>query len=86
MVVFFCLKSLLRVRRGTTGTSQTYTVTDLGTFPGGTYSTALAIDEAGQVTGWSSGTYGPGGEAYSYAFIYRDGKLLNLGALAATAA
>ncbi len=63
------------------GTSQTYTVTDLGTFPGGTYSTALAIDEAGQVTGWSSGTYGPGGEAYSYAFIYRDGKLLNLGAL-----
>ena len=56
MVVFFCLKSLLLVWRGTTRDSQTYTVTDLGTFPGGTYSTALAIDEAGQVTGWSSGT------------------------------
>jgi probable HAF family extracellular repeat protein len=58
-------------------TAQTYLVTDLGTFPRGDFSTALAIDEYGQVTGWA-GSAEPGGVP-GEAFLYRDGKLLNLG-------
>jgi probable HAF family extracellular repeat protein len=61
--------------------SQTYTVTDLGTFPGGTTSNALAIDHAGQVTGWANGTYRSGGPTFTYAFIYRNGNLKSIGSL-----
>jgi probable HAF family extracellular repeat protein len=59
--------------------SQTYTVTDLGTFPGGDFSTALGIDELGQVTGWSGSSVAMIGGVPGDAFLYRDGKLLDLG-------
>jgi probable HAF family extracellular repeat protein len=65
-------------------TAQTYTVTDLGTFSGGTITQAYGIDDAARVTGWSTGALGPGGAIESFAFIYQDGKLKNLGALGGT--
>lgn len=58
-------------------TAQTYTVTDLGTFPGGNYSTALGINQSGQITGWS-GTEETGRIGGS-AFLYRDGTLVDIG-------
>jgi probable HAF family extracellular repeat protein len=60
-------------------TAQTYTVTDLGTFPGGNYSTALGINQSGQATGWSGNSAPIIGGIPSSAFLYRDGKMLDIG-------
>lgn len=58
-------------------TAQSYTVTDLGTF-GGSQTLAFGIDEAGDVVGSANLTC----EAcYSHAFLYKNGKLRDLGAL-----
>ena len=59
-------------------TAQTYTVTDLGTFPGGNYSTALGINRSGQITGWSGTSTVDIGGIPGSAFLYRDGKLVDL--------
>jgi probable HAF family extracellular repeat protein len=62
--------------------AQIYTVTDLGTIPGQAFSIAQGINQSGQVTGYST-TYPigiPSGTP-SYAFLSRDGKLLDIGSL-----
>jgi probable HAF family extracellular repeat protein len=58
-------------------TAQSYTVTDLGTF-GGSQTLAFGINEAGDVIGSANLTC----EAcYSHAFLYKNGRLHDLGAL-----
>jgi probable HAF family extracellular repeat protein len=58
-------------------TAQRYTVTDLGTL-GGTQATASDINQAGDVTG---SAYLSCEGCYSHAFLYKNGKLHDLGAL-----
>jgi len=52
-------------------------IADSGTLPGGTRSTAVAVNDSGQVTGYSS-TSGP---AVNHAFVYSNGILTDLGVL-----
>lgn len=52
---------------------------DLGTL-GGRWSGALAINESGQVAGWSDIT----GSTGSHAFLYRDGVMQDMGTLGGT--
>jgi len=58
-------------------TAQRYTVTDLGTL-GGTQAIASGINEAGDVTG---SAYLSCQGCYSHAFLYKNGKMHDLGAL-----
>jgi probable HAF family extracellular repeat protein len=58
-------------------TAQKYTVTDLGTL-GGIQSVGIDINQSGDVTG-SSGLTCQG--CYSHAFLYRNGKMQDLGTL-----
>ncbi len=60
--------------------AQTYTVTDLGTFPGGGYSVARGINATGQITGAAGSSNSPN----SSVFVYRNGALTNLGTLGGT--
>jgi probable HAF family extracellular repeat protein len=60
-------------------TAQKYTVTDLGTL-GGIQSVGIDINQSGDVTG-SSGLTCQG--CYSHAFLYRNGKMQDLGTLGA---
>jgi probable HAF family extracellular repeat protein len=53
------------------------TLTDLGTLPGGTVSTAYSINAAGQVVGYASIS---GSNVYR-AYRYSGGSMTNLGAL-----
>lgn len=53
------------------------TITDLGTLPGGTSSTAIAVNQAGQVVGDS--TYD--GLGTEHAFLYSNGTMTDLGTL-----
>jgi probable HAF family extracellular repeat protein len=55
--------------------STTYTVKDLGTIPGGIYSSARGINDSGQVVGQSD----LGGEPH--AFLYSNGQMQDLGTL-----
>ena len=59
--------------------AQTYTIEDLGTFPGADYSTALAVDELGQTTGWSGSSMNTPGSFPGEAFLHTGGKLIDLG-------
>jgi probable HAF family extracellular repeat protein len=67
-VGFLCL--LLLSARG----QATYTVTDLGTL-GGSFSQAYAVNNRGQVVGWSLTNDG----AAQHAFLYTGGQMLDLG-------
>lgn len=60
------------------GFAQTYTVTDLGTFPGGNYSTAYGINQSGQITGWSGTSVAEIGGIPGSAFLYRDSKMVDI--------
>ncbi len=60
--------------------AQTYSVTDLGTYPGANYTTALGINQSGQITGWSGSSTAEIGAIPGSAFLYSDGKLVNIGA------
>ncbi|MBV9307467.1 MAG: DUF3466 family protein [Acidobacteriaceae bacterium] len=58
-----------------------YTVTDLGTLGGGS-SYGNAINNAGQVTGYSTFRYGEQGMAIAYrAFLYSNGQMTKLDTL-----
>ncbi len=54
----------------------TYTITDLGTLPGGSYSFPAAINNSGQVTGFGSNAAGQ-----IHAFLYSSGAMTDLGTL-----
>lgn len=56
-----------------------YTVTDLGTLPGGSGSDVAAINEAGQVTGTSQVLVN--GELRNHAFLYSGAGMIDLGTL-----
>jgi len=58
--------------------AQTYTATDLGTLPGGSYSSATGINNSGQVVGHaevSTSTFG------QHPFLYSGGTMIDLGTL-----
>src|SRR5262249_2472563 len=54
-----------------------YSVTNLGTLPGGVISVATAINNAGDITGYSNSM----GSTTHSAFLYRDGHMSSLGEL-----
>jgi probable HAF family extracellular repeat protein len=62
----------------TTATAQNFTVTDLGTLRGYPTSTTtpLAINEAGEITGYVLLPNPAGGASVSEAFLYRDGRII----------
>ena len=53
-----------------------YSITDLGTLPGGSDSVATAINNRGQVVGGSTTASGA-----EHAFLWEDGKMTDLGTL-----
>jgi probable HAF family extracellular repeat protein len=53
-----------------------YTVTDLGTLPGGSSSEAYGINNSAQVAGDSYASSG-----FSHAFLYSGGSMTDIGAL-----
>src|SRR5260370_26958868 len=57
--------------------AQTYTVTDLGTLPGGGYSVARSVNATGEVTGAA----GKSNSNLSSVFLYSNGSMTNLGTL-----
>src|SRR5258708_5239624 len=59
--------------------AQTYTVTDLGTLPGGSASGAKAINVRGEITGWAYSN-----STVSNVFLYSNGAMTNLGTLGGT--
>src|SRR3989304_3334487 len=65
---------LLAICCGSATAGPLYTVTDLGTL-GGPFSRAWAVNNAGQVVGYSSGVGG------THAFLWQSGTMLDLGAL-----
>ena len=66
---------------GASGTAHSGgTMIDLGTLPGGTYSYATAINDKGQVVGYSSPDINRA-PADTHAFLYSDGKMIDLGTL-----
>ena len=56
--------------------AQTYTVTDLGTLPGGNSSGAKAINLGGEVTGWAYSN-----STTANVFLYSNGAMQDLGSL-----
>jgi probable HAF family extracellular repeat protein len=58
---------------------QSFEMTDLGTFPDGTYSVAQSINDAGQVVGYANGNFGLG--ASFHAFLWQAGAMSDLGTL-----
>ena len=81
MAVLFTAVVLLvsGARTGAQEQHQSYTVTDLGTLPGDSYSTATAINGSGQVVGYSYID-----EGYQHAFLYENGQMVDLGTLPAS--
>jgi probable HAF family extracellular repeat protein len=57
-----------------------YTITDLGTLPGGTYSYAYGMNSAGQVAGGAATATQTGGLSQT-AFLWHGGHMNNLGTL-----
>lgn len=55
------------------GAQPVYYATDLGTLPGGTNSQALAMNNAGQVVGWSSTS-----NSTMHAFLYSGGTMIDI--------
>jgi probable HAF family extracellular repeat protein len=62
-------------------TAQRYAVTDLGTLPSGVSSQAAGINQSGQVTGTSFVFSASTGVFHESAFLYKDGKMIDLGSL-----
>jgi probable HAF family extracellular repeat protein len=56
-----------------------YTVTDLGTLPGGTQSSAYGINDNGEIVGSADTSSGP-----EHAFLYSGGSMQDLGTLGGT--
>jgi probable HAF family extracellular repeat protein len=68
--------ALLGVLSGSSGaSSEDYTVTDLGTL-GGDYSYAYALNDTGQIVGFSYVS-----PSSIHAFLYKDGQMRDLNAL-----
>ncbi|HEY9831564.1 MAG TPA: filamentous hemagglutinin N-terminal domain-containing protein, partial [Stenomitos sp.] len=59
-----------------TVTTGSYSITNLGTLPGGSYSIAYSINNSGQVVGYSVNSNGTG-----RAFLYSGGTITDLGSL-----
>ncbi len=57
-----------------------YTITDLGTLPGGRYSAATALNNKGQVAGWAD-TGATEGVLTAHAFLWDAGKMTDIDTL-----
>ena len=51
-------------------------ITDLGTLPGGNESVAVAVNERGEIVGWSATT-----RSDAHGFYWQEGKMRDLGTL-----
>ncbi len=60
-------------------TLPAYTITDLGILPGGNEAEAYAINNSGQIVGWSA----VASNGHPHAFLWEDGVMEDLGALSA---
>jgi probable HAF family extracellular repeat protein len=85
VIRMFLLSCLLMPCLVLAGLAQaTYTITDLGTLPGGATSTGVGINASGQVTGWSDTNTNDPNHLFAHAFIYTPGanpSMLDLGTL-----
>jgi probable HAF family extracellular repeat protein len=77
--VFFFLSFFLTI--ASFCVAQTYTVTDLGTLPGGGSSGAKAINLSGEITGYAYDS-----SANTDVFVYSGGSMSDLGTLGGTTA
>src|SRR5882724_11467827 len=59
--------------------AATYSITDLGTLPGSSYSTGFGINASGQVSGVAAAA----GNSVQHAFLYNSGTIQDLGTLPA---
>ena len=59
--------------------ARTATMTDLGTLPGGTHSSASAINELGQITGTANADFHAGGSAQGSVEFVADGSVAEPG-------
>jgi probable HAF family extracellular repeat protein len=77
VVAVACVAGYLRIHPASAQTaSQEYSITDLGTLPGGTGSSATDINNRGQVVGSSNTASGE-----SHAVLWEDGDITDLGTL-----
>ena len=79
MLLLIVMSLILTIRLNAQEQTR-YTVIDLGTLPGGTFSQAFGINNNGDVVGFSS----LNGDTAFHAFLWRKGAMTDLGTLAPT--
>jgi probable HAF family extracellular repeat protein len=78
LLASFALNFSFALLAAQSATAQKFAITDLGTLPAGTGSTGYAINESGQVTGYSSSS---NFSSPQHAFLYSEGNMTDLGTL-----
>lgn len=79
--VYALVMGALLVSSVKAGPVMDYTLTDLGTLPGDSLSTALAINNNGQIVGFSQVL---GNSTISHGFLYSGGVMQNIGSIGGT--